>query len=404
MTSQPHSQFTDTESDVYFTGAGPSRGHELGCIKYRDTESTSRNYTIQKGEGLIASEYHKARASTNYSFYVVRYLPEWVTRLIALYLIYIRPFAKMLFRNTQSSLKKAKTKIKARIKINSAGVKNKKIAHSVAKQASRRRQKKVRPRTVRVVSKNGDGGGDDDDDALDVGYIFCSDESPNKCWTGVELSEILQEESRNRLNVKINLWAWRHIIIGIVKAHIEEIAPFLGKDEKACREILETDIYRTIFPWLAGHQGRTNVSVYGLDAAFPGRIQPALLRIYRRISRIWHHWLGFSESEPEEQEPADNSRISNGRKRGRSSNEDEWEEEEEIGSPVIARKRQKVADSETQTTPKKGLSLSSIGVEDSPETGRWKQKAREAETALREAMRAIELRKRARNLLKETKA
>jgi hypothetical protein len=110
----------------------------------------------------------------------------------------------MLFRNAQSSPKKAKTKIKARIKINFADVKNKKIAHSVTKQASRRRQKKVRPRIVRIISKNGDGGGDDND-ALDVGYIFCSDESPNKCWTGVELSEILQEESRNRLNVKINL-------------------------------------------------------------------------------------------------------------------------------------------------------------------------------------------------------
>ena len=62
-----------------------------------------------------------------------------------------------------------------------------------------------------------------------LNYIFCSDESSNKCWTGVELSEILQEESLERLDVKINLWAWRHIIIGITKAHLEEIAPFFCK-------------------------------------------------------------------------------------------------------------------------------------------------------------------------------
>ena len=143
-------------------------------------------------------------------------------------------------------------------------------------------------RSTRIINKN------DDDEAVDVGYIFCSDESPNKYWTGVELSEILQEESLKRLNVKINLWAWRHIIIGITKTHLEEIAPFFCKDEMGCRERLETDIIISYhFPWQAGHQGRINTSVYGLDAVFPGRIQPALLRVYRRISRIWHYWLGL---------------------------------------------------------------------------------------------------------------
>ena len=137
------------------------------------------------------------------------------------------------------------------------------------------------------------GSVNEEDDASDRGYIFCSDESLNKCWTGVELSKILQEESLKELGVKINLWAWRHIIIGIAKAHLEEIAPFFSKDEKACKELLETNIYYNIFAWQAGHQKRINVSIYGLDAAFPGKMQEALFSLYHRISRIWHHWLGL---------------------------------------------------------------------------------------------------------------
>ena len=84
---------------MYFTGGQPSRGLDLGCIKYRNTESTSRNFVFHHGEGCTIAEYNKARASTNYSFYVIRYLPEKISMLMFVYLVYIRPFAKMLYRN-----------------------------------------------------------------------------------------------------------------------------------------------------------------------------------------------------------------------------------------------------------------------------------------------------------------
>lgn len=239
----------------------------------------------------------------------------------------------MLYRNTLSSKKKKK-------KANTAVAK--KVPRSVSKQAGRRR---VRREGLPRVA-------DEEDDTLDLGYIFCSDESPNKCWTGVELSEILQQESLERLGVKINLWAWRHIIIGITKAHLEEIAPYFCKDEKACKTLLESNIYYQIFPWQAGHQWRINVSVYGLDMAFPGRLQPALLRLYRQVSRMWHYWLGVLEAE---EEPV---RI-----------EDDQGEEDD--SPVSARKRRKVVDAQTQITPKKEtVAFLDIGVDDSPVTKR----------------------------------
>jgi hypothetical protein len=144
------------------------------------------------------------------------------------------------------------------------------------------------------------------------------------------------------------------------------------------------------------------VSVYGLDAAFPGRIQPALLRVYRQISRMWHYWFGFLPPESEKEELMGRSRINNGEKRGRSENgEDEQEGEDEAGSPAYARKKRKLMDSETQTTPKKQLSLLDINTEDSPMTKVLIEKAWKVEMELRKTKEAIELRRRSRNLLNE---
>ena len=141
--------------------------------------------------------------------------------LMFIYIVYIRPFAKMLYRNA----------LWPEPKINSVAIKT--VSRSVSKTAGQRRAKKKTSvrigRTAKVVKE--------EDEMLDRGYIFCSDKSLNKCWTGVELSEILQEESLERLRVKINLWAWRQIIIGITKEHLEEIAPFFARDNRGCKDV-----------------------------------------------------------------------------------------------------------------------------------------------------------------------
>jgi hypothetical protein len=285
---------------------------------------------IDRKEGCGMIEYNKSRACTNYSFHVVRYFPEPVNFLIILYLVYIRPFAKALYR----SLLLSQREIERRRKSSS-----KKIPYSISKRAGQRRVKRRLFRDGKSINIDGSNR---DNDALDRGYIFCSDESPNKCWTGVELSEILQEESLKELGVRINLWAWRHIIIGIAKAHLQEIAPFFDKNEKACQTMLETNTYTMIFPWLAGHQWAINVSVYGLDSAFPGKIQPELLSFYRRIAKIWHYWLGLSKPEG----ALDGLRMIRDRKRRLLMDENEQDEDH-----LPAEKRPKLIDAETQTTP-----------------------------------------------------
>ena len=153
------------------------------------------------------------------------------------------------------------------------------------------------------------------------------------------------------------------------------------------------NIYYNIFPWQVGHQRRVNVSVYGLDAAFPGQIQPILLRLYRRISRIWHHWLGVLKAG---EEPMNDSRVISREKRESSMDEDGQREES-----LPARKRRKVVDSATQTIPKKTSMSLNIAVEDSPLTKMLKRKIQEAEKMLRLRREALETRKRSRDLFNE---
>ena len=110
---------------MYITGGQPARGPELGSIKFRNSKFSLRNFFVIWGRGCYCTEYHKARASTNFSYFVVRYLPDAVTTMILLYIVYIRPFANMIYNQISST-------------------------------------------------KNTDDGN----------YLFCSDKSPHKCWNG----------------------------------------------------------------------------------------------------------------------------------------------------------------------------------------------------------------------------
>jgi hypothetical protein len=201
------------------------RGSELRVVKFQNTHMTRRNFFVPNGNGFYLTEYHtRAKASPNCSFYVARYLPERVTEVTSLYLMYIRPFAGMLYRHGKKNVRR------------------------------------------------------------DVGYLFCSDRSPDKCWTGDVLSDVLQKESLARLKVKLNLWSGRHILIAITKVHVKDIAGHFAKYNRAWRDMLMQNPDFNIFAWQVGHQRQTNVTVYGLDA---GRPQPELLDWYMHISRLW---------------------------------------------------------------------------------------------------------------------
>jgi hypothetical protein len=257
----------------------------------------TRNFFIYNGHGLYTTEYHKARAWTNYSFYVVRYLPQRVTELALLYIAYIRPFACMLYSRRGETCNDAK-------------------------------------------------------------YLFCSDKSLDKCWDGRVLTKILQKESMERLGSKLSIWAFRHIIIGITKVHVKEISGYFEKDNRVKKDPLRENADAYLYAWQAGHQRETNVGIYGLDAAFPTRLQPELLGQFLRISLRWHHYLGPGVAEEKDIEGSDG--------RGKRKMVD-------CATQMTPPKKRKTIDCTTQVTPKKENRPGNFMNEmDSPETKKLK--------------------------------
>src|SRR5947207_15044583 len=84
---------------MHLAGGQPARGPELGSVKFRNSSLSLRNFFVIGGNAFYVTEYHKARAATPYSYFVVRYLPPRLSELLILYIAYIRPFSCLLFNN-----------------------------------------------------------------------------------------------------------------------------------------------------------------------------------------------------------------------------------------------------------------------------------------------------------------
>jgi len=61
---------------VHITASIPGRGTEIGSIRVLNTALGIRHVFVRRGRILIIIPYNKARASNNYAFYIVRYLPK----------------------------------------------------------------------------------------------------------------------------------------------------------------------------------------------------------------------------------------------------------------------------------------------------------------------------------------
>lgn len=81
---------------IHLTASLPGRGPEITSTKVYNTEQVMRNVIFREGRLLLVTEYNKARASNNYAFYIVRYLPPRLAELVYMYLVYIRPFVNFL--------------------------------------------------------------------------------------------------------------------------------------------------------------------------------------------------------------------------------------------------------------------------------------------------------------------
>lgn len=83
---------------IQLTWGQPARQSEVLSIKWRNTTSSNRNLYIHQGRMLLICEYHKCRSRNERDYWIPRFVPQPVGRLIVLYLRHVRPLVQQLQR------------------------------------------------------------------------------------------------------------------------------------------------------------------------------------------------------------------------------------------------------------------------------------------------------------------
>ncbi|KAK5109834.1 hypothetical protein LTR85_002039 [Meristemomyces frigidus] len=217
---------------LYLQGGQAPRSTELFSIECENGPSTSRGIYVHAGAVVCVTRHHKARRWTNQEFQVARYLPKVASKLVATYLVYIRPFAAMLYR----------------------------VCHGGFQDARR--------------------------------LLFSSPDQPDRPWTAAHLSKALKSRTEQMCGSPFGMQIYRQLSIAVTERHVKHISqPFNRYDDKSAAADIEA-----VFAWQSGHRPIQRGTSYGIDAAFPDSLQPALLRVYRWASQEWQRFLRIEGS------------------------------------------------------------------------------------------------------------
>lgn len=86
------------------TGGQPARGPKLTSLKVCNTANSLRSIYIRKGLFCTLVSKNKSSAATQQAFWVVRYFPESMSKILYYYLVLIRPFVQHLERQVLGQL------------------------------------------------------------------------------------------------------------------------------------------------------------------------------------------------------------------------------------------------------------------------------------------------------------
>lgn len=81
---------------MHVTGGQPARGPEIGSVKVSNSIYSARNVYVINGRMCFLTMYDKARKRRGNTDYIVRFLSDPVSQILAQYLVYVRPFARAL--------------------------------------------------------------------------------------------------------------------------------------------------------------------------------------------------------------------------------------------------------------------------------------------------------------------
>ncbi|KAH7231629.1 uncharacterized protein BKA55DRAFT_712855, partial [Fusarium redolens] len=111
--------------------------------------------------------------------------------------------------------------------------------------------------------------------------------SGGKPWCTSRLTSILKQATLGIWQREVNIRIFRQMAISITEKHVREVhSPLNIYDDTTA----DADL-NAVFAWQSGHRPLQRGITYGLDGAFPNRLQPALLRSYEWASTRWHEFI-----------------------------------------------------------------------------------------------------------------
>ncbi|RYC81100.1 hypothetical protein BFJ63_vAg16006 [Fusarium oxysporum f. sp. narcissi] len=214
---------------LYIACGQTPRIRELLSLEYENGPNTSCGIYAWGGYMVYVIRHHKAKRLTNREFYVVRFLPARLGHVLFKYLVYIRRVADLLRREQLTTDGRAQQCLQTRL----------------------------------LFQNNG------------------------RPWPTSRLTDIVTKATLELWRQEINVRTYRQLAIAITEKHVREVyTPFNRHDD--CSD--DADI-NAILAWQSGHRLLQRGITYGLDGAYPSRLQPSLLRCYEWASVRWHEFL-----------------------------------------------------------------------------------------------------------------
>ncbi|KJZ70098.1 hypothetical protein HIM_10501 [Hirsutella minnesotensis 3608] len=207
---------------LFHLGGGQgSRITELLTVEHCNTASRLRGIGIFAGRMFTITRHHKARLTTNNEFHVARFLPGPIAAIAYNYLVFIRGATYMLRRTCLNQ-------------------------------------------------------GQDE-------TVLFTPAAKRSAWRTDVLSRELRHFSRISPGLSFDIGArlYRQLSIAITERHVRAVGGHFNRYD-------DTSPHGdpgAAFAWQSGHRPRQRHSTYGLDGAYPGQLQPALLQLYLQVSQ-----------------------------------------------------------------------------------------------------------------------
>lgn len=217
---------------VILCGQGP-RWSDLSNVWRVNGEFGERGIYIYNGSMIYLTRHHKAKRSTNREFIVARFLPAELGHLLCKYLAYIARFVDLLERERYPGFR--------------------------------------------------EGG------ASSLLLFGTGTSSGSKSWATSHITSILKDETSKIWGEQKQIISrlLRQLMIGITEQHVREVhQPFNRFDDRS-----ENADRNVVFAWQSNHRPLQRGMTYGLDGAFPTKLQPQLLHLYEWASTKWHEFL-----------------------------------------------------------------------------------------------------------------